>query len=149
MTRINSAIRVKLLTDEHLLAEHREIKRLPSVYLKRITSHAGLSNLPERFTLGTGHVLFFINKPEFTHHRYSEIRGECLNRGFNVENYSDNWKVYENLKPNKYTPDKIEYDSLVERISERLLQSKKPYWHYYGKKITKEDAVSLLKKLIN
>lgn len=29
MTRINSAINVKYLTDEHLLAEHREIKRMP------------------------------------------------------------------------------------------------------------------------
>ena len=28
MTRINSAIKARLLTDEHLLAEHREIKRL-------------------------------------------------------------------------------------------------------------------------
>lgn len=34
MTRINSAINVKNLTDEHLLAEHREIKRLPALYLK-------------------------------------------------------------------------------------------------------------------
>lgn len=34
MTRINSAISVRRLTDEHLLAEHREIKRLPACYLK-------------------------------------------------------------------------------------------------------------------
>lgn len=34
MTRINSAIPVKKLTDEHLLAERREIKRLQSCYLK-------------------------------------------------------------------------------------------------------------------
>ena len=31
MTRINVSINVKALTDEHLLAEHREIKRLRSV----------------------------------------------------------------------------------------------------------------------
>ena len=30
MTRINSAISVRRLTDEHLLAEHREIKRVPA-----------------------------------------------------------------------------------------------------------------------
>ena len=31
MTRINVSINVKALTDEHLLAEHREIKRLPNI----------------------------------------------------------------------------------------------------------------------
>ena len=37
MTRINSGIPVKSLTDEHLLAEHREIKRLP-YYIRRIVN---------------------------------------------------------------------------------------------------------------
>lgn len=127
MTRINSAIRVKLLTDEHLLAEHREIKRIPSVYLKRKNSKLGLSNLPENFSLGTGHVLFFINKPKFTRDRYINIRNECLNRGFNIENYIDNWNFYDNKNINEYVPVKKEYDLLIERISERLLQSKKQY----------------------
>lgn len=146
MTRINSAIRVKLLTDEHLLAEHREIKRLPSVYLKRKNSKIGLNGLPERFTLGTGHVLFFVNKPKFTSDRYLDIRNECLNRGFNVENYIDNWDSYDNLEVGDYVPDNVEYNLLIQRISNRLLESKKDYWHYYGKKITKEEAVELLKK---
>jgi hypothetical protein len=35
MTRINSAIDPSRLTDEHLLAEHREIKRIVQNYLKR------------------------------------------------------------------------------------------------------------------
>ena len=90
MTRINSSIKVRLLTDEHLLAEHREIKRLPTFYKKRINSGKSLLNLPKEFTLGTGHVLFFIDKGAFTLKRYLEIHNECLTRGFNVEDYKIN-----------------------------------------------------------
>lgn len=144
MTRINSAIKVRLLTDEHLLAEHREIKRLPSVYKKRLDSKKDLNNLPSAFTLGTGHVLFFVNKADFTLSRYNQIREECIRRGFDVEDYSDNWKLYNVF--NSYNPTVNEYELLVERISDRLLNSKKDCWHYYGERITKEDAVKLLKK---
>lgn len=150
MTRINSAIKVRMLTDEHLLAEHREIKRLPAVYKKRLESKKGLADLPKEFTLGTGHVLFFINKPSFTLGRYLDIYNECIHRWFNVENYSSNWDVYKsehnNLIYDNYIPSNQEYNLLVERITERLLGSKKPYWHYYGRQISKEEAVKLLKQ---
>lgn len=149
MTRINSAIRVRLLTDEHLLAEHREIKRLPSVFSKRKDSKIGLKNLPKKFTLGTGHVLYFIDKALFTAGRYLDIRDECIKRGFNVENYFDNWKVYKTEDNDFILNDHIstidEYNLLIDRISERLLYTKKEYWHYYGNRITKEDAIKLLK----
>ncbi len=44
MTRINVSINVKALTDEHLLAEHREIKRLPN-YGKQITKNEAIEIL--------------------------------------------------------------------------------------------------------
>ena len=142
MTRINSAINVRLLTDEHLLSEHREIKRLPSVYKKRINSNKGFNNIPSKFTLGEGHVLFFANKGQFTLNRYREIRKECINRGFQVEDYSENWLVYKNL--NNYISTDIEYKLLIDRIIERLKNSKKQYWHYYGKKLSKDESVNLI-----
>ena len=142
MTRINSAIKVRLLTDEHLLAEHREIKRIPSVYKKRIDSKRDFNDVPNDFTLGTGHVLFFSNKGKFTLERYLEIYNECLRRGFNVENYKENWLVYKVY--NNHTPTENEHNLLVERISDRLLNTTKKYWHYYGQKISKNDAIKLL-----
>jgi len=148
MTRINSAIRVKLLTDEYLLAEHRELPRICSVYKKHKESKLGFKNLPQQFTLGTGHVLYFIDKAAFTAGRYLDIYEECLNRGFNVENYFDNWKVYKSEDNDFILNDHIsterEYNLLIDRITERLTGSKKPYWHYYGKQITKEESVTLL-----
>lgn len=142
MTRINSAIKVRLLTDEHLLAEHREIKRIYSVYKKRLDSNKGFNDVPSKFTLGTGHVLFFVDKGKFTLDRYIDIRNECLIRGFNVEDYSKNWDGYEKL--NDYIPTDTEHQLLVERITERLINSKKPYWHYYGKQISKEESIKLI-----
>ena len=50
MTRINSAISVNRLTDEHLLAEHREIKRMPYCLRKAIDS-GSINKIPERFML--------------------------------------------------------------------------------------------------
>lgn len=141
MTRINSAIPPIYLTDEHLLAEHREIKRICRFADKRN------SNIPNQFKLGTGHVLFFSNKPNFTYNRYLSLYEECLNRNFEVQFYGDNWDSFSNRTDN-YIPTETERNLLLERISDRLLGTKKPNWHYYGKSITKEEAKSLLYKTL-
>lgn len=150
MTRINSAIPVKNLTDEHLLAEHREIKRLP--YCLAVALESGsVKHIPEKFTLGKGHVLFFLNKMWFTYWRYCDINTECLVRGFYVDDYSENWddwKDTEYFEHPMYEPTEEERNLLIERITYRILNSKKKTWHYYGKPITKEKAVELLKNKV-
>ena len=98
MTRINSAIPVKCLTDEHLLAEHREIKRLP-YNLKKALESGSVKKIPKEFKLGRGHVLFFLDKQKFVQDRYSEIFNECVYRGFDVQCYITNWKVVPTSEP--------------------------------------------------
>lgn len=141
MTRINAGIPPKALTDQHLLAEHREIKRLPAIFAK----NANPIGIPEKFTLGTGHVKFFLDKGKYTLKRYKLLYAECVNRGFEVTDYSPNWEIYEEHK--KYNKDYEETSEairlLVERIGERLSASKqKP--RYYGKRITVEEAMKQL-----
>ena len=126
MTRINSAIPVKSLTDEHLLAEHREIKRLPSVLYKSIEANT-IDKLPASFCLGTGHVKFFLNKMLFIKKRYQQLHEECLNRGFNVEDYSSNFDNIPSSFNNDYTPTQEERILLIERITTRLSQSPKSH----------------------
>ena len=58
MTRINCGIPVEELTNKHLIAEHREIKRLPNCVVK---GRYNLKGQPKLFTLGTGHVLSLIH----------------------------------------------------------------------------------------
>lgn len=139
MTRINSAISVKCLTDEHLLAEHREIKRLPQC-LKKSKNLC----IPDKFRLGAGHIKFFLDKMSFVKNRYKMIYEECLMRGFDVVNYSENWDSVGNEYMNGYEPTREERELLIERISDRLMNSSKNFWHYCGKKISKEDAIVLL-----
>lgn len=87
MTRINSSIPVRNLTDEQLIAEHHEIARMPH-WLALAQKSGSIGRLPEEFTLGKGHVLFFADKQGFILDRYKKVRQECLNRGFNVRDFS-------------------------------------------------------------
>lgn len=144
MTRINSAISVRRLTDEHLLAEHREIKRLPACFVKSYTSGA-LKRIPKKFCLGTGHVTFFLDKAQFTLDRYKQIHEECIRRGFNVPDYSENWKqVIMKDYWKSYEPTKEEQELLINRITERIRGSSKTFFHYEGKAINKGEAIEIL-----
>ena len=59
MTRINAGIPPAELTNKHLIAEHREIKRIPNCIAK---GKYKMEGIPDKFKLGTGHVKFFYNK---------------------------------------------------------------------------------------
>ena len=150
MTRINSAIPVNNLTDEHLLAEHREIKRLPDCFIKALYS-GSIKRISTIFCLGAGHVTFFLDKNLFTLKRYQELHKECIERGFRVENYSINWNNIDKIAYPEYfkdySPTPEERRLLIERITERIQGSSKDCFHYYGKRITKCEAISLLTKI--
>ena len=71
MTRVNKQIQVERFTDQHLLAELREIIRIPNaVKNNRIV----MKNIPDDFKLGVGHVKYLYNKLLFIKNRY----GNCL-----------------------------------------------------------------------
>lgn len=141
MTRINTAIPVKNLTDEHLLAEHREIKRLTN------TKIVNKNDIPTEFCLGKGHVKFFMNKFKYTLDRYKQLHQECLYREFNVTDYSNNWdNVIDNTLWNDYKPTKKDRSLLTDRITERINGGKKDYYHYNHLVITKSQAIELLNK---
>lgn len=119
MTRINCGIPPAELTDKHLLAEHREIKRIPNMINK---GRANLENIPEKFTLGKGHVRFFYDKLLYLHNRYEQIRDECLRRGFNVTDYAEAFMVEPENEHliRDYTPTKEDIQLVRKRIRDRL-----------------------------
>ena len=61
--RINVGIPVKNLSDEYLRAEEAEIAMCPGFY-NRVWK--GKSSIPSQFTLGKGHISFFMNKKTWT-----------------------------------------------------------------------------------
>lgn len=82
MTRIN-IVPVEELCDQHLLAEHRELTRIPNAIAR---GRFNLDCQPAEYKLGEGHVKFFFNKLQFLNSRYIALNKECLLRGFNIKN---------------------------------------------------------------
>lgn len=80
MTRIN-IIPVKFLTDQHLLAEYREITRVS----KLARTPKQNETFPTEYRLGTGHVKFFYNKGAYLQRRTAELYQECCERDFDVQ----------------------------------------------------------------
>lgn len=130
MTRIN-LIPVSQLTDEHLLAEHRELKRIPSLIKKW---KVNFENIPPNFTLWTGHVKFFYNKLWFLKTRYIEIYNECLKRWFAVQNYIENFSGIPKKLFWEFEPSEKDLEISQKRIQEKL-DAKPGFYRYYGKKI--------------
>ena len=116
MTRINAGIPPRDLSDKHLLAEHREIKRIPNA----ITSgKAQLENLPTEFTLGTGHVRFFYDKQLYLYQRYCALYVECKRRGFKVTSFYTAWKGIPDELCNDWTPTPEDIALIKQRIKDR------------------------------
>lgn len=117
MTRINAGIPPKELTNKHLIAEHRELKRIPNVVSK---GRYNLKNVPEKFTLGKGHVSFFYDKMGYLKERYISLYEECRARGFAVQSYLSSWDGVPAKLMNGYTPTEEDVRIIRERIADRL-----------------------------
>jgi len=117
MTRINVGIPPRELTDKHLIAEHRELKRIPNVVAK---GRCNLNNIPARFSLGKGHVSFFYDKLGYLKERYIDLYNECIARGFNVRSYLVSWDSVPTELMNSYTPTEEDVRIIRERIADRL-----------------------------
>ncbi len=117
MTRINVGVNPYELTNKHLLAEHREIKRIPNTIK---SGKAKIENIPFQFTLGTGHVKFFYNKLGFLFERYKQLYNECIKRGFAVTSYHEAWEDIPDNLMQDYTPTEQDRQIILQRINERL-----------------------------
>lgn len=78
MTRVNVGIDPAELCDKHLVAEYREILRIPNNLKNRV------GKPPKKFTLGTGHVLWCTDHIEHMEHRFVRLKEELIHRGFDA-----------------------------------------------------------------
>jgi deoxyribonuclease (pyrimidine dimer) len=88
MTRINADIDPTTLKRPHLLAELREITMIPASLrrsLRTKTIQKILISIPDKFTLGSGHVLYFYNKLKFLQKRFNRLADEMERRGYNPD----------------------------------------------------------------
>ena len=117
MTRINVGIDPSELNTKMLIAEHREIKRIPNCVRSGRFSMVGQ---PKEFTLNTGHVKFFYDKLGYLRHRYEQIHAECQRRNFNVQYYGDSFDGIPEKYMGNYTPTEHDRKLILARIAMRL-----------------------------
>jgi deoxyribonuclease (pyrimidine dimer) len=117
MTRINCGIPVQSLTNKHLLAETREIKRIPNCVAK---GRFNMKGQPKTFTLNKGHVKYFYDKCLYLKNRYHELYQECIKRNFKVQDYSNSFDNVPIQYMNDYIPTENDRKIVMERINERL-----------------------------
>ena len=130
MTRIN-IVEPSELTDQHLIAEYREITMVPGSLKRTLVSKIGYkeSKVPKQYTLNTGHVYFFYNKGKYLYKRYREIVIEMKLRGFNPDRnrkFPRDIFIDNNLY-NDWMPTMEDYKIIRQRIAERI--SSKPDWY--------------------
>jgi len=129
MTRIN-LVDPAVLCDQHLLAEFRELTRIPNAVLG---GKFKSSEIPVSYTVrtndnqegGKGHVLFFTNKLKFLHIRYESLYRECQLRKLNVTYIWPN-KKFSAFLYRGYYPTEKEIQLNKKRIQER--RPKNPRW---------------------
>lgn len=140
MTRISATIRPIELCDQMLRAEHREIKRIPNKIAKRLAEGKEiiLHDQPEQFKLGDGHEKFFYTRIKYLHERWKEIHKECLERGFDMTDYTGAFTQVPDEYYNDWHPD---YDVVrpvvVERVNRQIDRMiREPL--YFSEKISRE-----------
>lgn len=113
MTRVNVGISPTELPTKLLLAEHREIKRIPNMVK---AGRVSMLNIPAKFTLGIGHVKFFYNKLGYLKNRYELIYKTCIDRLLNVQYYGDSFENIPDNLMNGYSESIADRNILLERI---------------------------------
>lgn len=135
MTRINLTP-VETLTDQHLMAEYRELPRVFGAVRKRLASGKKFDDIPKDFCLGKGHVKFFYDKCGFLLIRQENIINECLKRGFNISHWTP---ICVDDIPlcfmNDFIPSSGDVSLSQSRLDEKIML--KPAWYkFYGNSVS-------------
>ena len=137
MTRIN-LVDPSELSDQHLVAEYREIFMVGSSLQRSLKSknwEKTLANIPKKYTLNKGHVTFFYNKGKYLYKQYELLIEEMKNRGMNPDSErkfkTEQWpdELF-----NDWEPEPDDYKVIRARIKEKI--EMKPDWYRFTKNKT-------------
>lgn len=137
MTRINVVEPTELM-DSHLLAEIREITRLPGNLWKSLNRKSGPlkdSEIPPEYVLGAGHVKFFYLRFKWLEKRFESLLEECESRGFNLTNKDSG--IFRQVPIeyyNDWSPTGQSFILNRQRIRDRI-NDKPDFYRYYGRKV--------------
>ena len=123
MTRIN-VVQPSELTGKHLVAEVHEITRIFGL-ARKAQYEIHKKKIPNEYTLGTGHCLFFFDKLKYITERYNSLCTEMKSRGY-VCNRVEQAELEQGIDRSLFWDYKVTDAALVlnrARISERLADS--------------------------
>lgn len=127
--RCNAGVDPSILTDQHLIAEYRELL-IPAGQMVKMSWKAK-APIPSKLTLGKGHITFWRDKQLYLKRRHQALVEEMLRRGFQPNlRY---WDV-EKIPPqflNDWEATAEDSQIIRERIYDRIAQ--KPDWYRYNK----------------
>lgn len=138
MTRIN-LIKAKMLMDQHLIAEIKEINQLAGSFRVSLKSKNGIdvTKLPKNFKLNTGHVKFFYNKGKYLENRFNDLVAEAKERKYIINaKFNNEW--FKNSRLDLYQdwePNENDISIVTERINFRISQ-KPTFYTYYRKHLS-------------
>jgi deoxyribonuclease (pyrimidine dimer) len=140
MTRIN-VVDVTQLTDQHLMAEYRELPMVAGSLRRSLRSKRGLPAIPDQYVLGRNHVTFFYNKGKFLHDRYNALVAELISRGYKLDpNREADFDTFiNNGLYNDWNITDADVSVNSSRLSEKLT-SKLGWYKYYSQPLAKLDA---------
>lgn len=120
MTRVN-LIPPEELHYKHLVAEYREITRVPTL-ARKAQREMHKKNIPPSYTMGVGHVLHFYNKLGFIADRYESLCDEMRRRGYvcNQIPRSELLKDIDSRFVRAYNPTPEAVELNRQRIAERM-----------------------------
>ena len=125
MVRVN-LINPRYLADQHLIAEYAEILIL-SAYVKK---YPAKENIPDKYTLKTGHMRFFKDKTLYLKKRHEQIINEMKKRGF-APKRTLNFKGIKKDLMNNWSPNPQDLQIIKKRLIYKI--KLKPDWYrYYG-----------------
>ena len=147
MTRINT-IDPEHLTDQHLMAEYRELPMVNAALSRSLSSKSGVdrTSLPTKYTLNRGHVMFFYDKGSWLYDRYMSLISCLRDRNYqiNPESRVVKWDHFkDNGLFNLWEPDGAAHAINVERLIERV-ESKVSWYRLKGTPVD-EQYLAFLK----
>jgi deoxyribonuclease (pyrimidine dimer) len=148
MTRIN-LVEPKLLADNHLMAEYRELPMIAASLNRSLKSKTGLKDIPKNYILGTGHVSHFYNKGLFLYNRYNLLVNELKRRKFNLNDERvANFEIFKvNNLYHDWVPNNADNRLNAARIVQKL-NMKLGWYRYMGVKLTDLDQDTLSQVLL-
>ena len=151
MTRINT-IDVKDLTDQHLMAEYRELPMVMAALrrsLKTQSINFILAKIPSTYTLNKGHVTFFYDKGTFLSRRYNKLITELYLRGYNINPYDRDvsFGVHQDqpVLNQNWAPSSQDHIINIARIVERVGQ-RSGFYRVRGQLVNSDQYIDMLSK---